>query len=261
MIQLKKTDDWILVFDSGLGGLSVLRELTQLMPYERYLYFGDSANAPYGSKPTDIVRQLTCNAIEGQMHLGIKAVVVACNTATTAAISCLRAAYPDRIIVGIEPALKLACDRHPGGTIGVMATEVTLREQKFGVLSERFATGQTIIPIPCPGLVEFVEAGELDGPDVHTKLQQILKPVLPLKPDAIVLGCTHFPFLRTALRSIVGTTVEILDGSLGTALQTYRRLKESHLLRDAPTGELVLLNSLASPEMGARATYLLNAQL
>ena len=129
---------YIAVFDSGVGGVSVLRELRALMPGERFYYFGDSRNAPYGKKTTDEVRELTLAA--GRKLLveqDCKALVVACNTATAAAITDLREAYPDRIIVGIEPALKLACDRHPGGTVGIMATDVTLREKKLAALMER----------------------------------------------------------------------------------------------------------------------------
>ena len=151
---------YIAVFDSGVGGVSVLRELRRLMPGERFYYFGDSANAPYGKKTTGQVRDLTLAA--GKKLLedhDCKALVVACNTATAAAIEDLRAKYPDRIIVGIEPALKLACDRHPGGTIGIMATDVTLRERKLAALMERVKRDCTVIRLPSPGVVELVEAG------------------------------------------------------------------------------------------------------
>ncbi len=130
--------DYIAVFDSGVGGISVLRELVRLMPNENYLYFGDSANAPYGSRPTEQIRQLTLDAAGMLLARGAKALVVACNTATAAAINTLRETYPDTIIVGIEPALKPAADRFPSGHIGVMATEATLREEKFAHQAERF---------------------------------------------------------------------------------------------------------------------------
>ena len=125
-------EDYIAVFDSGLGGLSVLRHLMRIMPNERYIYYGDCANAPYGSRTTAQVRQLTMEAVEHLLeHDPVKALVVACNTATAAAIGHLRTLYPELIVIGIEPALKLAADRYPGGSIGVMATQVTLREEKF----------------------------------------------------------------------------------------------------------------------------------
>ncbi len=151
----------IAVFDSGVGGLSVLRELVAQMPSEHFLYFGDSANAPYGTRPTAEIRSLTLAHAECLFDRGAKALVVACNTATSAAIGALRARWPDRVIIGIEPALKLAVSRHPGGCIGVLATEATLREEKFAALLQRCAENCHILKCPCPELVEFVERGEL----------------------------------------------------------------------------------------------------
>ena len=156
----------IAVFDSGVGGLSVLRELVAQMPSEHFLYFGDSANAPYGTRPTAEIRSLTLAHAECLFDRGAKALVVACNTATSAAIGELRARWPDRVIIGIEPALKLAVSRHPGGCIGVLATEATLREEKFAALLQRCAENCHILKCPCPELVEFVERGELTGPSL-----------------------------------------------------------------------------------------------
>ena len=150
-------EDFIAVFDSGVGGISVLRHLRRLMPGERYLYFGDSANAPYGTKTKDEVEALTFAAARHLMARGVKALVVACNTATSAAIHDLREAYPDTIVIGIEPALKLAYDRYHGGGIGVMATPMTLREEKFEALMHRYDQSCRIYKIPAPGLVELVE--------------------------------------------------------------------------------------------------------
>ncbi len=241
---MNKKDEYILVFDSGLGGLSVLRELIKSMPRERYIYFGDSKNAPYGNRSTREVRELTFSAVSEHMSRGIKAVVIACNTATAAAIEDLRGKYPEKIIVGVEPALKPAADRHPGEHILVMATDVTLRETKFAALMERFSATSPVIPLPCPGLVEFVEKGELDSPSLRAYLRELLVPVLTKKPKAIVLGCTHFPFLRPIIREIMGEGVEILDGSLGTAQQTRRRLEAEGLLRETGDGYVELTNSL-----------------
>ena len=138
--------DYIAVFDSGLGGLSVLRHLRRRMPGERFLYYGDSAHAPYGVRSRAEVEALTLSTAERLMSRGLKALVVACNTATSAAIEPLRAKYPDLIVVGIEPALKLAADRFPGGRIGVMATPVTLREEKFCHLLTRYAAASASTP-------------------------------------------------------------------------------------------------------------------
>ncbi|HBK02889.1 MAG TPA: glutamate racemase, partial [Clostridiales bacterium] len=155
---MNQPHDYIAVFDSGVGGISVLRHLRRLLPGERFVYYGDSANAPYGTRPTDEVRRLTLTAVEYlQKHYPLKALVVACNTATAAAVKELRAAYPGFIVVGIEPALKVAADHFPGGRIGVLATEVTLREEKFDILLHRFDENATIYKIPVPGLVELVE--------------------------------------------------------------------------------------------------------
>ena len=236
----------IAVFDSGVGGVSVLRELRRIMPGERYYYFGDSANAPYGRKTTDQVRALTLAA--GKKLLvdrDCKALVVACNTATAAAITDLRAAYPDRIIVGIEPALKLACDRHPGGTIGIMATDVTLREQKLAALMERVKRDCTVHRVQAPGVVELVEAGKCDTAEAVTLMAQILEPYGD-RLDALVLGCTHYPFMKKAMAAVLGDGVELLDGGEGTARETKRRLAQADLLREG-TGELFVENSSGDP--------------
>lgn len=236
----------IAVFDSGVGGVSVLRELRRLMPAERFYYFGDSANAPYGRRSTEEVRSLTLAA--GRKLLidrDCKALVVACNTATAAAINDLRAAYPDRIIVGIEPALKLACDRHPGGTIGIMATDVTLREQKLAALMERVKRDCTVLRLPSPGIVELVEAGKAEGAEALALMERILGPLVG-RLDALVLGCTHFPFMRKAMAQVLGDGVELLDGGEGTARETKRRLQEAGLLNDGPGG-LSVENSSDDP--------------
>ncbi len=253
-----KKDDFILVFDSGIGGISVLRELVKRMPAERFLYFGDSQKAPYGTRPTQEVRALTLARIGSLMRRGIKAVVVACNTATAAAIEELRAAYPEMIIVGMEPAIKLAAERHGGGRILVMATNVTLRERKFCDLMNRFSQTCQITPLPCPGLVEQVEAGHLHTPQIYSLLEALLAPALSKRPDAIVLGCTHYPFLRPVIQEIIGPEVEILDGGPGTARETLRRLQAAGLLRRGEAGSVELQNSLESRDVLAMSARLLD---
>ncbi len=234
--------DYIAVFDSGVGGVSVLRELRRLMPGENYYYFGDSANAPYGLKTTEQVRELTLAAAEKLFSKGVKCLVVACNTATAAAIETLRSAYPQRIIVGIEPALKLAADRHPHGTIGIMATDVTLREKKLAQLLERYSQDCNVIRLPSPGVVEMVESGKADSPEAIALMQAELEPYASTL-DALVLGCTHYPFMKNAIRAVVGDGVELLDGGEGTAKETQRRLKDADLLNDQQIGTLVVENS------------------
>ena len=248
----------IAVFDSGVGGVSVLRELRRLMPGERFYYFGDSANAPYGRKTTDQVRALTLAAGKKLLvEQDCKALVVACNTATAAAITDLREQYPDRIVVGIEPALKLACDRHPGGVIGIMATDVTLREQKLAALMERVKRDCEVVRLPSPGVVELVEAGKCDTGEAVALMEQILGPHAH-RLSALVLGCTHYPFMKKAMEKVLGGGVELLDGGEGTARETRRRLAEAGLLQEGP-GELIVENSSGDPEKIALTHRLLEA--
>ena len=240
-------NSYIAVFDSGVGGVSVLRELRALLPRERFYYFGDSANAPYGRKTTEEVRALTLAAGKKLLEdYDCKALVVACNTATAAAITDLRERYPDRIIVGIEPALKLACDRHPGGTIGIMATDVTLREQKLAALMERVKRDCTVLRVQAPGVVELVEAGKCDTAEAVALMEKLLGPYAA-QLDALVLGCTHYPFMKKAMAQVLGDGVELLDGGEGTARETKRRLAEAGLLNDGE-GELFVENSSGNPE-------------
>ena len=234
----------IAVFDSGVGGISVLRELVRLMPQENFIYFGDSANAPYGSRAHEEVQALTLAAADMLISRGVKALVVACNTATAAAISLLRETYPDTIIIGIEPALKLAADRFPEGRVGIMATEVTLREEKLALQLKRFP-GLQVELIAAPGLVELIESGKADSPETEDLLKKILSPYVG-KLDALVLGCTHYPFAARTIARILD--VPLLDGSLGTAKQTLRCLAQKNLLNPGP-GSVQMENSLHSPEI------------
>ncbi len=237
------------VFDSGLGGISVLRELVEELPTEIFLYFGDSANAPYGSRSTEEIRRLTIDNAQMLFARGIKALVIACNTATSAAIEELRAMYPDRILIGIEPALKPAVNAFPRGKILVMATDATLREQKFAALLEKYDGSCTICKCPCPELVAFVERGELDSPALHEVLMRELGSHLEPLPDAAVLGCTHFPFLKTAIAKAVGLQCVLLDGASGTARETKRRLGEKGLLKEEGKGTVTFCNSLEDPRI------------
>ena len=251
-----KKDLPIGVFDSGLGGISVLKELMALMPEEHYLYFGDSANAPYGTRTTEEVRVLTMNAAAMLYERGIKALVVACNTATAAAITQIREEYPNLIVVGIEPALKMATDRFPRGHVGIMATQVTLREEKLEHLVGRFPDA-TVARIPAPGLVELVEQGKTDSEETESLLRKILSPYAG-QLDAIVLGCTHYPFVKETVQKVLGGGVQVLDGGAGTARQTCRLLEEKNLRRTGE-GSLKMENSSGKPELLQRSMELLNA--
>lgn len=256
---MNQIQDYIAVFDSGLGGISVLRHLRARMPQERYLYFGDSANAPYGAKSTEEAQALTLAAAERLLRRDVKALVVACNTATAAAIQPLRQAHPDLIIIGMEPALKPAAEHFPQGCVGVMATPLTLREEKFIRLLHRFDESCRIVPIPAPGLVELVEQGKANSPQSLALLESILSPYCG-KLDALVLGCTHYPFAKPTIAKILGNRTQLLDGGPGTARETQRRLAAAGLLRSG-TGELILENSLPGEEILALARHLAETEL
>ena len=234
------------LFDSGVGGMTVLRAMREQLPNESFLYLGDTARMPYGTKSVETVRRYALEAAAALKARGIKLLVIACNTATAAAIKILRETYPDLIVIGIEPAVKLAADHFPGGRVGVMATEVTLREEKLSHLQERFPQVQ-VEKIPAPGLVELIEQGKADAPETKTLLQNILMPYRG-KLDALVLGCTHYPFVKDAIAAILGEETQLLDGGEGTARQTRRLLEQADLLNNGQ-GSVTVENSLGTPEL------------
>ncbi len=216
------------IFDSGLGGISVVRQIVQDMPHERVLYFGDSANAPYGTKTPQEVRRLSFDIMERFMSRGVKTVVIACNTATSAAVNALRDHY-DIPIIGMEPALKVACDRgdppretglrlhHIPQHVIVAATPLTLREHKFAALMDRFKANNMIFAQPCPDLVEIVESGRLCDHDlVMRTLHRYFDGYDLPSIDSVVLGCTHFVFYRDYFRELLPSTTAIIDGNAGT---------------------------------------------
>jgi glutamate racemase len=235
----------IAVFDSGVGGISVLRELTRIMPQEDFIYFGDSKNAPYGTKTLEEVRRLTVASATALFEEGAKGLVVACNTATSAAVRVLREMYPDIPIVGIEPALRPAAlfMEHP--RVLVMATPMTIREEKFHKLMARYEHEAEIIPLACPGLMDFIERGDLDGDDLHRYLEDLLYSYSGNRVDAAVLGCTHYPFARTQIQSVLGERVRIFDGGEGTAREMRRRITEAGLLQEENRrGSVTFRNSM-----------------
>ena len=245
-------------FDSGLGGISVLRQTRKLLPAENFLYYGDSLHAPYGVRPAEEVRKLTMDAAEYLVGRGVKALVLACNTATSAAAAALREKYPELIIIGTEPALKPAVQRHPGGRILVMATAMTLKEQKFHDLWKQYDDQAHIIPVPCSGLMEFVERGEMDGSEVEAYLLEKLEPFSRVPVDAVVLGCTHYPFLTPVLRRLLGQAPEILDSGEGVARQLQRMLAQQGLLNALPfPGQVEFINSSEEDDLLQRSKMLL----
>ncbi len=253
---MNQVSDYIAVFDSGVGGLSVLRHLKNLLPQERFLYFGDSKNAPYGTKSRQEIRELTIAAAEKLVDRGIKALVVACNTATAAAITDLRRAWPELIVVGIEPAVKLAAEQFPGGTIGVMATPATLQLEKLSHLMATVCRGVQVVKLPAPGLVELIEEGQAESDRAEALLRPLLSPWAG-KLDALVLGCTHYPFAANTIRELVGRHTQLLDGGEGTARRTRQLLEEKGLLSSGP-GEIVIENSLEREDILSLSSSLLN---
>ena len=236
----------IAFFDSGVGGISVLRQAVKLLPYEDFLFFGDSANAPYGTRPKQEILELTLGHAAAFHDRGIKALVIACNTATSAAINELRRIYTDIPVVGIEQALKPAALMSPHPTVLVMATPGTVNGNKFHDLLGHYSDKANVIPLGCPGLMEYVEKGDTDGPGVTAYLTALLTPHLEkTHVDAIVLGCTHYPFVAPLIRKIAGSDVRIFDGGEGTARELKRRLTQEHLLRkQAGHGSVRFENSL-----------------
>ena len=219
------------MFDSGVGGISVLREAVRLMPGERFIFYGDTKNAPYGTKTREEVLNLSRNVVKTLLGRGCKAILIACNTATSAAAATLRAEYADLPIIAMEPALKPASLLHRDGIVLSLATPGTLSGEKYANLFARF--GEGVVSLPCPGLMEFAERGELSGENLHAFLGELFAPYAHANVEAVVLGCTHYVFLRQAIGAFF-PGVPLIDGNEGTVRQLIRRLAEKDLL--APQG-------------------------
>lgn len=232
-------------FDSGVGGLSVLKEAIKLMPNENYIYFGDSKNAPYGVREISDVKKLTYAAVDYLLKKNAKALVIACNTATSAAVAPLRKAYPKVPIVGIEPAIKPAVNLNKEGSIIIMATPMTLSLSKFNNLLDKYKQDSDIIPMPCAGLVEYIEDGNLSGEELKKYLKNKFNPYKNKTIGSVVLGCTHYPFIKDTIKEIIGHDVEIIDGGYGTSQEMKRRLTDAKLLNPSKEkGQIQIYNSL-----------------
>ncbi|MFA9396673.1 MAG: glutamate racemase [Clostridiaceae bacterium] len=230
-------------FDSGVGGLSVLKETLKLLPNEDYIYFGDSINAPYGTKNVEEVKKYAFNAVKLLLDKDAKAIVVACNTATSVAIKELREKYNNIPIIGIEPAIKPAVEMKKNGKILIMATPMTLSMDKFNNLVENY-NDKEIIPLPCPGLAEIIEQGIVSGDKIKFYLQDKFKNIKVTEISTIVLGCTHYPFIKKEIRNLLGNDIDIIDGSLGTSKRLKYKLEENNILSGKEDkGSVVLYNS------------------
>jgi len=222
-------------FDSGVGGTSIWKEVISLLPCENTIYLADSANAPYGEKPSEEIIDLSIKNTEKLLEMGCKLIVVACNTATTNAISHLRASYPVSFI-GIEPAIKPAALSSQTKVIGILATRGTLSSELFYKTSELYARDIKIIEVEGKGLVRLIEAGKHQSAEIRELLLNLLEPMLKARIDYLVLGCSHYPYLLPILKSILPARVKIIDSGEAVARQTKKILEENNLL-NIPSGK------------------------
>ena len=220
------------ILDSGLGGLSVLNEIRKVLPEESLIYFGDSAWCPYGARHADEIQRRVFEVTDFLIDQGCKMIVVACNSATIAAVEALRATYPIPF-VGMEPGVKPAAALTQTRTVGVLATEASLAGEKFHRLLSTHADGIKIITRPCPNFVELVEAGELSGPRALGIVEEEIFPLIQAGADVLVLGCTHYPFLRPLIQDVAGPDVKIIDTGAAVARHVLQLLNN----KNTPTDE------------------------
>jgi len=224
------------VFDSGVGGLSVLREIRARLPQESLLYVADSAHVPYGNKSPEFIIARSRTLGRFLLDHGAKALVIACNTATAAAAPILRADWPDVPIIGMEPAVKSAVAATRRGVVGVLATVGTIHSARFAALLDDFARDVRVVMQPAPGLAEAVEAGTLDTPETRALVERHVRPLVDAGVDTIVLGCTHYPFLKPLIAALAGPDIALIDTGAAVARQVERRLAEKGLRHPADTG-------------------------
>ncbi len=217
------------VLDSGVGGISVLKHIHALLPHENLLYVADSKYAPYGNKTAEEITARCMILADFLMSQNVKALVVACNTATAAAIDAMRETF-DLPIIGMEPAVKPAAAATKNGVIGVLATVGTLKSAQFAALLESYGRNVKVVTQGCVGLVECVERGELDAPATKVLIQQYTAPLLAEGADTIVLGCTHYPFVKHVIQEVVGDKITLIDTGAAVAKQLKNKLEEKGLL-------------------------------
>jgi glutamate racemase len=247
-------DQPIGVFDSGVGGLSVLRAMRGLMPEEAALYFADQGHVPYGPRPLRQVRDFSEAITRFLLDQGAKLIVVACNTASAAALHHLRQTFPDVSFVGMEPAVKPAAERTQTGKVGVLATPATFQGALYASVLERFANGVQVFQHTCPGLVAQIEKGDLDGDETRAILEDALRPMLSRGIDTVVLGCTHYPFLIPLIEQVVGENVRVIDPAPAVARQAKRLLEAGGIKK--PAGEPAPVRFYTSGDAGALTSIL-----
>lgn len=227
------------IFDSGVGGLSVLRAIREEMPNESVIYFGDQGHIPYGPRPMEQIRNFSEAITNFLLQRNAKIIVVACNTASAAALKYLREKFPDVQFVGMEPAVKPAAEHTQTGKVGVLATPATFQGALYASVVERFANGVELLQDTCSGLVQQIEQGNLDGPETRRILENALLPMLEKNIDTIVLGCTHYPFVIPLIQQIVGNKVRVIDPAPSVAKQVRRLLEAREMRNGSPSkGEI-----------------------
>jgi glutamate racemase len=245
------------IFDSGVGGLSVLNEVRRLLPEEALLYVADQAHLPYGSLSLRQIRAFAAGIARYLLEQGAKMIVVACNTASAAGLQHLRRLWPEVPFVGMEPAVKPAAEQTRTGVVGILATPATFQGPLFASVVERFAGGAGLLKATCPGLVSQIEKGELETEATRSILEKALRPMLAKGMDCLVLGCTHYPFVLPLIRRIVGDAVKVIDPSPAVARQVARLLDAGGLRRvTGPEGEVRLCSTGSPLQLGLLAKKL-----
>ncbi len=240
------------VFDSGVGGLSVFGAIRRLLPSQPVLYLADQAHVPYGPRSLEEVRRFSQEIARFLLEQGAGLIVVACNTASAAALHYLRRVFPQVPFVGMEPAVKPAAEQTRSGVVGVLATQATFKGEVYASVVERFANGVTVLQAACPGLVDEIEAGNLNGRGARAILEEALRPMLARGIDTVVLGCTHYPFVIPLIQEITGPAVRVIDPAPAIARQTARLLQANQLLADNAAPGWVRFLTSGDPQALAR---------
>jgi len=236
------------IFDSGVGGLSVLREIRAQLPCEDLIFVADQGHVPYGPRPLQQVQAFSETITRYLLDQGSKVIVVACNTASAAALYHLRETFPDVPFVGMEPAVKPAAEQTQSGVVGVIATPATFQGALYASVVERFANGVTVLQDTCPGLVAQIEKGELDAPATRSILENALNPMLAKGIDRVVMGCTHYPFVIPLIQEIVGPDVRVIDPAPAVARQVGRVLAMREIQKTATSRGSVRYLTSGDPE-------------
>jgi glutamate racemase len=245
------------VFDSGVGGLSVLKEIKDLFPGESLIYIADQIHVPYGNRSREQVLGFSQGIVRYLINENSKLIVVACNTASSVALSELRVTYPDMPFVGMEPAVKPAAEETSTGVVGVLATPATFQGDLYASTVERFARGVKVLQDTCPGLVELIEEGNITHPRTHKILENALEPMLKQNIDKVVLGCTHYPFVIPMIKDIVGKGVKVIDPAPAVAMQVGRLLDSFYLRTEDLKGSIEFQTTGDSQKLADNIKYLI----